>query len=410
MKLKLSNSNKISSKLISFLPMLKASIEEIEESAFEMQKENPLIEVKSSKFVTISNYFQNSSSDVIESLTTSEESLYDSLLFQVENSPLFPTQKSLKIAKEIIKDINLDGYFSGNEKDIAKNLGFSEDEVKKVRDRFKYLSPAGVGAKNREESFLFQLENVEEIREDIYKLTKEMILNFEYIENYQNEKNFFEALKIIKDFKLSPTLDIQKNEYVIPDIIILRNENNLEVKLNEEYYPVIEIKDLKLDKQYSQKKLKEAKNLIDALEMRKATLYKIALMIVELQYEFFFGGAMKPMKLANIAEELDFAPSTISRAISNKYLMCDKGILPIKQFFSTALDEDVSSNQIKEMIKELIEKEDRQKPLNDEKLTEIIKEKLNIQIVRRTISKYREALNIPTSRQRKRAYKLGGGL
>jgi RNA polymerase sigma-54 factor len=233
-----------------------------------------------------------------------------------------------------------------------------------------------------------------------------MILHFEFIENYQNEKNFFEALKIIKDFKLSPTLDIQKDEYVIPDIIILRNENNLEVKLNDDYYPIIEIKDSNLDKEYSKEKLKEAKNLIDALEMRKSTLYKIALMIVELQYDFFFGGSMKPMKLANIAEELDFAPSTISRAISNKYLMCDKGIMPLKQFFSTALDEDVSSNQIKDMIKNLIEKEEKEKPLNDEKLTEIIKDKFNIQIVRRTISKYREALNIPTSRQRKRAYKL----
>lgn len=406
MKLKLSNSNKISTKLISFLPMLKASIEEIEESAFEMQKENPLIEVKSSKFITVSNYFQNSSSDVIEALTTNEESLYDTLIFQVENSPLFPTTKSKKIANEIIQDINLEGYFTGDEQEISNILGVTIEDVNKIRDRFKYLSPAGVGAKNREESFLFQLENVEDIKEEIYKLTKEMILHFEFIENYQNEKNFFEALKIIKDFKLSPTLDIQKDEYVIPDIIILRNENNLEVKLNDDYYPIIEIKDSNLDKEYSKEKLKEAKNLIDALEMRKSTLYKIALMIVELQYDFFFGGSMKPMKLANIAEELDFAPSTISRAISNKYLMCDKGIMPLKQFFSTALDEDVSSNQIKDMIKNLIEKEEKEKPLNDEKLTEIIKDKFNIQIVRRTISKYREALNIPTSRQRKRAYKL----
>lgn len=406
MKLRLSHSNKISTKLISFFPILKASLEDIEGTAFEMQKENPLVEVKSSKFISISNYLHNSSSDIIESLTTNEDSFYDSLIFQIENSVLFPTKKSKLIANEIVKDIDLQGYFSGSEEEIADILNVSIEEVQKIRDRFRYLSPSGVGAKNREESFLFQLDNIENIKDEIYKLAKEMIINFKYIENYQEEKNFYEALKIIKDFKLSPTLDIQKNEYVLPDIIILRNENNLEVKLNEEYYPIIEIKDSKLDKEYSKQKLKEAKNLIDALEMRKATLYKIALMIVELQYDFFFGGAMKPMKLSNIAEELDFATSTISRAISNKYLMCDKGILPLKQFFSTALNEDVSSNQIKEEIKSLIESEDRKKPLNDEKITDFIQEKLNIKIVRRTISKYRESLNIPTSRQRKRAYKL----
>jgi len=153
---------------------------------------------------------------------------------------------------------------------------------------------------------------------------------------------------------------------------------------------------------------KEASNIVDALEMRKATLKKIALMIVEFQYEFFQGGVIKPMKIKDLADELEYAPSTISRAISNKYLLCDRGIIPLKNFFSTALDVDTSSNQIKEEIKNLIKHEDKNKPLSDDKLTEIINQKYNLNLVRRTISKYRDQLKIPTSRERKRIYKVGG--
>ena len=405
MKLKLSNKNKLSNKLLSFLPILKSSFEEIEEIVKNEEKENPFIEVKYKKFITFSNYVQNSSSDVIENRLLNKTSLYDDLKEQILISKIFPTSKSKNIALKILEDIDKNGYFIGDENLIAKELNISVDEVKKVRNRFSFLEPAGIGAKDMKEAFLFQLDNLD-IDENLYLFTKEIIENFEYIENYQNEPMFKEALYIIQQFNIVPAIDYIKNEFIIPDIIILNNNGELEIKLNEEYYPEINIKDNLNGDKFVKDKLKQAKSLIEALELRKSTLYKIALMIVEFQYDFFKGGVIKPMKLQDIADELGYTTSTISRAISNKYILCDRGIIPIKQFFSKALDENISNREIKDFIKELIKNEDKNRPLSDEKITQIIKEKFKINIVRRTISKYRENMKIPTSRERKREYKL----
>ena len=407
MKLKVANKNKLSNKLLGFLPILKSSFEEVEEIVKNIEKENPLINVRYKKFVTFSNYVQNSTTDIIENRLLNQNSLYEDLKYQIDTSLYFPTTKSKTIAYKILEDITNEGFFEGDEIKIAQELNISKEEVEKIRKRFFVLEPYGVGAKDMKENFLFQLENLD-ISPKLYKFTTEIIEHFEHIENYQNEELFKEALHIIQQFNIVPSQKYIESEYIIPDVIILNKDGNLEIKLNEDYYPEIEIKNSKNLDKFGKEKLKEAKSLIEALELRKSTLYKISLMIVELQYEFFIGGILKPMKLQDVADELGYALSTISRAISNKYILCDKGIIPIKYFFSKAIDENISNTQIKDYLKVLIRNEDKEKPLNDEKLTELINQKFDIKLVRRTISKYRESLNISTSRQRKREYKLKG--
>ncbi|AZV46476.1 RNA polymerase factor sigma-54 [Nautilia sp. PV-1] len=406
MKLKTKVTNKLSTKLLGFLPILKAGVDELFEEIKEISKENPYIEVRNKRFVTVSN-LKNANADEIEALTLSEETLYEALLKQIEESNLFPTEKSKKIAYEIIEDINSEGFFEGDEKEIAKRLGVDSEKVRKIRERFMYLNPAGVGAKDLKESMYFQLQNID-MPEDVYKLATEMIMYLERIDKFTEEPKYQEAMKIIKQLKVVPAMEYIKDEEIIPEIIVLNIDGELEIRINDEHYPEINVKDPENKNSFSKEKFKEARNIIDALEMRKATLKKIALMIVELQYEFFQGGIIKPMKIKDLADELEYAPSTISRAISNKYLLCDRGIIPLKNFFSVALDEDTSSNQIKEEIKSLIKNEDKNKPLSDDKLTEIINQKYNLNLVRRTISKYRDQLKIPTSRERKRIYKVGG--
>ncbi len=139
-------------------------------------------------------------------------------------------------------------------------------------------------------------------------------------------------------------------------------------------------------------KIKEARDLIDALNMRKATLYKLGLMIVEFQYDYFKGGAIRPMKLQNIADELGLNVSTISRAIANKYLASNRGIWPIKSFFSTAISEDTSAAAIKEYLKTLFATESRKKPLSDEAALKFVK--------------YRMALGVASSSERKKLYQM----
>ena len=406
MKLKTKVTNKLSTKLIGFLPILKAGIDELFDEIKEISKENPYIEVKDRRFVTVSN-LKNANSDKIEALTISNQTLYESLIEEIENSNLFPTYKSKQIAYEIVENINSEGFFEGDEKEIAKKLNVSVEKVNQVRKRFIYLNPPGVGAKDLKESLLFQLENLD-IDEGVYKLTKEMILYLEDIDKFVEEKEYKKAFNIIKQLNFIPAVSFLKDEEIIPEIIIINKDGELDIRINDEHYPEVNIKDNTHKDNFSKEKFKEARNIVDALEMRKSTLKKIALMIVELQYDFFIGGVIKPMKIKDIADELGYAASTISRAISNKYLLCDRGIIPLKNFFSIALDEEVSSNQIKEEIKNLIKYEDKNKPLSDDKLTEIINKKYSLNLVRRTISKYRDQLKIPTSRERKRIYKVGG--
>ncbi|NPA73550.1 MAG: RNA polymerase factor sigma-54, partial [Epsilonproteobacteria bacterium] len=322
MRLRQSQTTKLSlsSTLRSWLPILQADIESLEDTLEPFVKENPFIEVKSGFEKRGGQLFGDKSftTDYIESLTLSQSSLYEVLQEQVA-PPLFPTKKSQDIAFAVIEEINEQGYFEGDIKKIAKKFSCKAFEVEKVRLRFAYLEPIGVGAKDMKESFLFQLDDME-INEDIYKAAKKLIMDFENIQEYGKDRLFNEAINIIKKFSNPPAIAyLQESKQIIPDIFIVESENGIEVRTNDSFYPeiVLELDGLDRDNDYIKQKVKAAKDLIDALDMRKATIKKIGLMILEYQYEFFNGGDIKPMKLKDLANDLERNPSTISRAIAN---------------------------------------------------------------------------------------------
>ena len=408
---------KLSSTLRSWLPILQSDLDSLPEAIEPFVQANPFIEVRAGnekpekKFLK-KNFFselsKNSVSQTIEALTLEKKSLYQTLYEQI-NPPLFPTKKSQDIAYEIIENINHEGYFDENSiKKISDSLNENYETITKIRRRFSYLEPIGIGSIDFKEAFLFQLDDID-INEDLYQYTKFLISNFESIENYSSDEKFHDALKVIKKFRNPPAIDFLEDELqVIPDIFVYDSKDSIEVALNDAYYPEIIIETDGLDENHSfvAQKMKDAKDLVDALEMRKATLYKIGLMIIEYQYDFFFGKAIKPMKLKDIADDLQRNPSTISRAISGKYLSCSRGIIPLKQFFATAVEENVSNSAIKEYMQELIKYEDHKKPLSDVKLLNSIEEKFNVKMVRRTITKYRKEFNIAGSSERKKLYAL----
>ena len=405
---------RLSGTLRSWLPILQSGIEELEERLKEFEKENPYMQVRSGfeeRFGSASaakparRGEHSSSSEVIEALTLYEKSLYEVLVEQI-NAPLFPTPLSEEIAYAIIEEIDSEGYFEGDVQDIAARLGVEPAAVEKIRERFAYLEPSGVGAKDTAEAMLFQLRQ-SDVEEPIYSLAAKMLENFDSIGNFKSEDGYDEALTVIKTFKNPPALEyMEASRQIVPDLVIVQSDDGIEVKINDTFYPDIIIEQADEEHSFVRKKIKEARDLIDALQMRKATLYKIGLMIVEFQYEFFQGGDIRPMKLKDIAEEFDHNPSTISRAIANKYLMCDRGIFPMKAFFAAAVDEDVSNSAIKQFIAESIAAEDRSKPLSDNKLLEMIEQKFGVKMVRRTVTKYRKQMQIGGSSERKRFYRL----
>jgi len=279
----------------------------------------------------------------------------------------------------------------------------------RTRLRFAHVDPVGIGARDLQESFLFQLDNAE-ISDSAYTLAKEVINDLQAIHSYSSREGFSEVMQVISSFKNPPAIEyMEESAQIVPDLMIYFNdENNIEVKLNDAYYPTINIDtNYGVEHEFISKKIKEAKSLVDALDMRKATLYKVGLMIVEYQYDFFTGGAIMPLTLKTLADEFGHNPSTISRAIANKYIACDRGVLAMKEFFTTAIDEDVSNAAIKEFLIGLIKEESRAKPLSDMKLLAMIEEKFKVKMVRRTIAKYRKQLNIAGSSERKKLYQLG---
>ena len=404
---------KLNQTLRSWLPILQSGLDELKETLEPFIKENPFATIEHKnleKSEKKRNFFEqvskNSVSESIEALSIYKESLYEKLVSQI-NPPLFPTQKSQDIAYKIIECLDDEGYFSYDDEIFAD---FNENEVERVRARFAYLEPCGVGAKDVKESFLFQLGEAE-ASDEIIECAKKIILNFENIEKLRKLKFYDDALKIIKKFKNPPAIEyLEDKKEAVPDIFVLSTSSGISVQINDDYYPEISIDTEGLDEKeaFVSSRIKEASELIDALEMRKATLYKIGLMIVEYQYDYFLGGDIKPMKLKDLANELGRNPSTISRAIANKYLSSSRGTVALKNFFATGFDEETSNAAIKEFLLELIKNEDHKKPLSDLKIQELIQAKFNIQIVRRTITKYRKILNIGSSSQRKKIYQING--
>lgn len=410
------NKHKLSNTLRNWLPILHSSLSDLGEAMAPFIEANPVVEVESGyeedfeKKIPkkiISGEVSNSRTEKIEALTIQYRSLYDVLEEQI-SKPLFPTPISENVAEFVISNLDENGYYEGDTDSFCAKNGISVEEFEKIRLRFAHVEPVGIAAKDLAESFVFQLEN-SEISDEAYPLALKIINDIQNIHSYSNEKDFAQVMHILGTFKNPPSIEYQEEStQIVPDLMIFFNEDeSIEVKLNDAYYPTINIDmNYAVEHDFISQKIKEAKSLVDALEMRKATLYKVGLMIVEYQYEFFTGGSVMPLTLKTLADEFGHNPSTISRAIANKYIACDRGVFAMKEFFTTAIDEDVSNAAIKEFVVNLIKAESKEKPLSDMKLLELIQDKFKVKMVRRTIAKYRKQLNIAGSSERKKLYNL----
>ena len=400
--------------------------------------DEPSYKTASSNFSADDEDFDN------ESLLTEGQSLYDYLMEQIHLSSI--DEEDLKIAEYIIGNLDNDGYLRREIKAIVDDLAFSQgiyttqEKVKEILENYvQKLDPAGVGARNLQECLLLQIEK--KVSRDKAVILAGNILRHQFdaltnkhygkiINKYDiEEKDLKEALEVIS--KLSPkvggnfdTQTITINQEIIPDFVIqikdgqviplLNSRNAPTLRVSEEYKEILSTyshdKNSAEHKQaalFIKQKLDAAKWYIDAINQRQNTLMQTISAIVKLQKEYFLTGDeknIKPMILKDVADITGFDISTISRVVKSKYADTPSGIILLKNLFSDSLTnddgEEVSTKEIKNHLQEVISQEDKRKPLTDDALVDVLKEK-GYNIARRTIAKYREQLNIPVARLRK---------
>ena len=349
------------------------------------------------------------------------------------------------IADTIIGNLDESGYLKREVDAIVDDLAFSqnisttEEEVEKVLELIQDLDPAGLGARSLQECLILQINRRQ--NGDITRYTAKKILE-EHFEEF-TKKHYTKLQKkleiddedlkaaIEEIVKLNPKpggsmKEAARNyQQVIPDFMITEQEGRLQLTINGRNAP-----DLKVSKEYQQmlrkyaegakvskqdkeamtfvkQKLDGAKWFIDAIKQRQNTLLLTMNAIMEYQKEYFLTGdetKLKPMILKDIAEEVDLDISTISRVANSKYVQTGYGVFPLKYFFSESLStesgEEVSTREVKKILSDAVDNEDKRKPLTDEKLAKLLKDK-GYNIARRTVAKYREQLNIPVARLRK---------
>jgi RNA polymerase sigma-54 factor len=373
--------------LKTYIPILELSSSELDSYLAELKESNPYIDiVKRRNFRS-----QESNFDRLES----SESLFEHLEKQIV-PPLFPTPISQQIALEIIKNITLEGYFDGNFEEIASRLKVGIEDVEKIRLRFANLQPLGVGALNLKESLCFQIDDLD-VDGEVAKLCKDIVMDMENSHRYFKHEGYIVAKATISKLNNPPAISfLEDHRPKIADVFIGLEDGKLRVEeLSRNEAVFVDQEDA------SATKKSEAKKIIDLLKLRSSTILNISKQIAQRQIGFFKGESLHPLNMQEIADELELNQSTISRAIKGKYIESTRGIFEIKHFFASEAKGNISTNEIKEFIKNLID-EEGDVALSDDELTLLVNKNLRADISRRAISKYRLALNIPNKKQRQK--------
>lgn len=357
------------------------------------------------------------------------ESLQDHLRWQLDLTPMSDIDRA--IALTIIDGIDDAGYLTVSAEDVLESQGNEEvelDEVEAVLKRIQLFDPIGSGSRSIAECLTVQLKQFDPetpwLKETMGVVANHMDLlaNRDYRtlmrRSRLKEDQLREVMRLIQSLNPRPGSAIVQDDdqYVIPDVSVHKKNGVWQVELNPDAVPKIRVNQTYAamsrsarnasDSQFIRSHMQEAKWFIKSLESRNDTLLKVANCILRRQYDFFELGdeAMKPMVLNDVAEEVGMHESTISRVTTQKYMHTPRGIFELKYFFSSHVSTEgggeCSSTAIRALIKKLVAAENPAKPLSDSKMAELLSDQ-GINVARRTIAKYREALNIPPSNQRK---------
>ncbi len=363
-----------------------------------------------------------------EARLTSKPSLDGHLTWQMRLSHF--TERELALGEVIIGNLDSRGFLQASVEDIHDQCPDADPaDIEALIRRIQRLDPVGVAARTVQECLLVQIEvlgydrdpvlvslvrdHLEDLEKHRYKpLTKKFRITMEDLKEY---------LDLIQTLEPMPGAHFSSGEpqFVSPDVFVYKHGEDFVIVLNEDGFPRLQLNSFYVDnlraktaveKDYFQDKVRSAEWLMKSLYQRQRTLYKVMESIVRFQRGFFEDGVtrLKPLILKEVAEDIGMHESTVSRITTSKYVATPHGIFELKFFFNSALDLDdgtqVGSESVKALIKQLISDENTKRPLSDEQIGEILKQKLEVNIARRTVAKYRTAMNIESSSKRKQVF------
>ena len=451
LQLRQNQSHKLSPQQNQFIKLLQLSNSNIEAEIKKEIEENPALEEneKNENIDTVNtenyNYYQKSNNENSnfnrEENISNTESFRENLITQLNYQKLDKGENI--IANQIIGTLDNDGYLRRDIESIIDDIAFAENieyknsDIEKVLLKIQKLEPAGIAARNLEECLILQIDSIEEPTQNQLLAKKIILENFKEFTNkkfdviyqkYDHPKNIINnAFDYIKTLNPKPSGGLEDSnltEFLIPDFIVKKDNNEFIVELasgnkplniNKNYISIYDELKNKKNKDNESKesfdfiksKLEKAQWFVEALNQRNNTLLKTMNTIVKIQKRFFNDGDendLKPMILKDIAEIIKMDISTVSRIVKSKNVQTDYGIFPLRYFFSESTikkgDDLVSSKIVKNYLSDLIENEDKSSPYSDDQLEKILK-KEGYDVARRTVAKYREQLNIPVARLRK---------
>ncbi|WP_077214733.1 RNA polymerase factor sigma-54 [Bacillus dakarensis] len=361
----------------------------------------------------------------IEQIGTVSKQLDEYLYSQMDMKQLTPAIR--RVMNHLIEHIDENGYFCGEVEEIAQQFNIAADKAEIYLKIIQELEPAGIGARDLKECLYLQLKRLPNRNE----LAEEIIT--EYFELFADKKwkelskllgvkpvDIQKVFDLVQTLNPRPASNFQQEHpiYIVPDVVVkwdgesfsisVFDEALPKISFNQDYYKQFSSYEDKQVSRFLQEKQQDYFWIVRSLEQRKETLTKVAVKIVEKQPDFFVKGPafLKPMTMKDISEELGIHESTVSRAVREKYVQTPFGTYELKSFFTSTIqttsEESTSSQQVKNAISNLIENENKYKPLSDQEIVNMLNEQEGIVVSRRTIAKYRDQLGILSSSKRKR--------
>jgi len=359
----------------------------------------------------------------LEARYAAKPTLEGHLFWQLRLSSLTEEQKA--IGEVIIGNLSSAGYLQASIEEVAEIAEVAPEAVLPVLERVQLFDPIGVAARDARECLMVQIKNLNYARDPILVELVESHLEDLEAKRYKpllrkfklDMEELKEYLDIIQSLDPLPGASFGGGEptYVSPDVFVYKMGDEFVILLNDDGLPQLQLSAMSQmnigssdkEKDYCSEKIRSASWLIKSLYQRQRTLYKVMESIVRHQQPFFEDGVTKlaPLILKDIADDISMHESTVSRITTNKYVATPHGIFELKFFFNSGLELDdgsqVGSESVKALIKKFISEEDTRSPLSDERIGEMLKERLKVNIARRTVAKYRTALDIPSSSRRK---------